>query len=72
LEDDIRDARDKRKIPHLAHLFDPHSLPLADFSYDEIDVVSDRPEWNRPVRDIDASTVMPFRPHFGWRDHIEL
>jgi uncharacterized protein (DUF362 family) len=63
---------DWRRIPHLAHLFDTHELPLVDFEYEDIEVVSDHEPWNRRLSDIERADCLSFRPHFGWRGHIEL
>lgn len=60
------------KIPHLAHLFDDHPLPLVRYGYNEITVQSDVKEWNRPLSDIDRESCLTFQPHFGWRGQIEL
>ena len=62
---------DYQRIPHLAHVFDFSELPLVDFEYDDIEVVSDRREWSGRLADIDRGDCLDFQPHFGWRDHIE-
>jgi uncharacterized protein (DUF362 family) len=62
---------DWERIPHLAHVFDDRPLPLAEFEYDDIEVVSDVPAWDRRLAEIDLDSCMSFRPHFGWIDHIE-
>jgi uncharacterized protein (DUF362 family) len=63
---------DWRKVPHLAHLFDVHELPLVDFDYDDIEVVSDHEPWNGRLAEIRPEDCMAFRPHFGWKGHVEL
>jgi uncharacterized protein (DUF362 family) len=62
---------DYRKIPHLAHAFDEHPLPLTRVEPDRISVESNVPEWNGTLWDIDPSRLFRFEPHFGWAGHIE-
>jgi uncharacterized protein (DUF362 family) len=50
---------DWRKIPTLHEAFRISDLKLADFSPEEIEVL---PE---------LSEMFHFKPHFGWKDHIE-
>jgi uncharacterized protein (DUF362 family) len=62
---------DYRKIPHLLHALDPHPLPLTSVDVDALTVESNVPEWNRNLWEIDPKTLFEFRPHFGWKGHIE-
>lgn len=62
---------DYRKIPHLSHAFEPHPLPLTNADPDALTVESNVPEWNRNLWEIDPEALFRFRPHFGWRNHIE-
>ena len=38
---------------------------------EEIEIVSNRPGWNKPLIAINADDLFQFRPHFGWRGAIE-
>jgi hypothetical protein len=62
---------DYRKIPHLAHAFDDHPLPLTGVAPEDITIESNVPEWNRGLWEIDPATLFRFRPHFGWTGQIE-
>jgi uncharacterized protein (DUF362 family) len=60
------------KIPKLRNAFSMNALPLVDFSQQDIEVRSNRGEFNRPLKQIRKEDVIHFEPHFGWRGHIEL
>jgi uncharacterized protein (DUF362 family) len=62
---------DYLKIPHLKHAFEPHPFPLTNAAPDALTVESNVPEWNRNIWEIDPEALFRFRPHFGWRSHIE-
>jgi uncharacterized protein (DUF362 family) len=62
---------DPQKIPMLREAFASSPLPLAGFAYDDIQVVSGHPGWNRKLRDVRPEDCFSFRPHFGWKGHIE-
>jgi len=63
---------DYRQLPVIRGGFELDSLKITDADHDEIKIISNIPEWNGAVSDINHSTLMHFRPHFGWRDKIEL
>lgn len=63
---------DIAKIPMLRSAFSINRLPLVDFSDQDIDVHSNRDEFNRPLNHIRKEHVFRFEPHFGWKGHIEL
>jgi hypothetical protein len=50
---------DWQTIPMLREAFEITDLKLADFSPNEIEVLPELGE------------VFHFKPHFGWKDHIE-
>ena len=63
---------DYQKIPSLKHGFDARHFPLCDCTYNEIDVASTSlAEFNGRLLDVPSSACFHFRPHFGWRGHIE-
>lgn len=62
---------DPLKIPLLREAFKPSQLPLVAFSYDDIRLISDAPEWNGAIGSISPETCLRFKPHFGWRGKVE-
>jgi len=62
---------DWAKIPLLRHAFEMEKLGFVPFLAREIEVVSNRTEWNKPLAEIDGEEVFRFRPHFGWLGVIE-
>jgi uncharacterized protein (DUF362 family) len=63
---------DYRKIMLIERAFDQKSFPLIDGKYDNIGVVSNNPNWAKPLSQWNFEDSLKFRPHFGWRGHIEL
>jgi len=59
------------KLPLLRHAFQMKQLNFTSFSAEEIEIVSNRPAWNKPLIAINADDLFQFRPHFGWRGAIE-
>jgi uncharacterized protein (DUF362 family) len=62
---------DCRRLPVLYRPFDDHSMPFAPFEIDDVLVLSNKPEFNRPIAAIEGP-CLAFEPHFGWKGHIEL
>ena len=62
---------DPSRVPQLVHAFDPHSMPLADFLYDAIRLVSNERAWSGSLTNIPDESTFHFRPHFGWVGQIE-
>jgi uncharacterized protein (DUF362 family) len=62
---------DYARIPLLCRAFDASRLPLTSFSYDEVEAHSDDYRFNGRLVDFDGP-MLAFRPHFGWKDHVEL
>jgi uncharacterized protein (DUF362 family) len=62
---------DYRLVPHLAHALDDHALPLTALDVEQLTVESNVSEWNRNLWEIDPASMFRFRPHFGWRGHLE-
>jgi uncharacterized protein (DUF362 family) len=59
------------KLPLLKKAFEVKELDFTPFSADQIELVSNRPEWNKRLVDVRTEDVFDFRPHFGWRGVIE-
>lgn len=62
---------DYRKIPMLREAFEIPDLPLANFTAEDIQCVSNVRKWCGGLRDI-SQHHLDFEPHFGWKKHIEL
>jgi uncharacterized protein (DUF362 family) len=63
---------DWQKIPSIKNAFYINHYPLCDFFYDEIEVISSNTHLNKCLTDIDPADTFHFKPHFGWKNHIEL
>lgn len=60
------------KIKLIQRAFEKHKYPLINENTPNIICMSNKPEWNKNLVDINYSDVFHFRPHFGWVGHIEL
>ncbi len=63
---------DWQKIPSIKNAFYINRYPLCDFVYDDIEIVSPDSRFNKRLAEIKSSDSFYFKPHFGWKDHIEL
>lgn len=63
---------DMRKIPTLKRAFEIKYFPLIGFSPEEIEITSNDPRFNKSLFDIEKKNTFNFKPHFGWKGHIEL
>ncbi|MBU1469609.1 MAG: DUF362 domain-containing protein, partial [candidate division Zixibacteria bacterium] len=48
------------------------SLKITEETLDTIDIASNVSSWQGNISEIDRASVMNFRPHFGWQEHIEI
>jgi uncharacterized protein (DUF362 family) len=62
---------DYLRLPVLGRALDEHTLPLVDFTNDDIVCHSDSERFNRPLSDFEGA-CFAFRPHFGWKGHVEI
>jgi uncharacterized protein (DUF362 family) len=60
---------DWRKAKLLLNAFAITRLPVANFSSDEIKVVSNNPAWTGSMENM--KNRFEFQPHFGWAGHLE-
>jgi uncharacterized protein (DUF362 family) len=62
---------DWQKIPSIKNAFAINDYRLSDFDYSDIHVISESLGMDVPLMDarLNAET---FKPHFGWKNHIEL
>jgi uncharacterized protein (DUF362 family) len=62
---------DWQKLSLLRNAFEIRELNFTSFSADQIELISNRPEWNKRLIQLDEKDVFHFRPHFGWKGAIE-
>ena len=62
---------DADKIPIVARAFECRALPLSEHPWREVRMRSNDSRWNRHLVEIAAADTFHFKPHFGWKDHIE-
>lgn len=62
---------DWRKLPLLRHAFQMKQLNFTGFRVEDIQVVSNRTDWNHRMVELEPEDLFQFRPHFGWRGAIE-
>jgi uncharacterized protein (DUF362 family) len=62
---------DYRRLPLIARSFAAHLRPLMSFDASDVVIASNDPHLSRNVLELDDS-VCDFKPHFGWKDNIEL
>ena len=60
-----------QKLPLLKNAFRIRELSLSPFLAEDIEVVSNRTQWNQPLVQIQSEDTFHFRPHFGWIGAIE-
>lgn len=62
---------DPDKVPIVRQAFRCDRLPLADWAWNDVALISNVPEWNGPITWVPTDSTFRFNPHFGWRGHIE-
>lgn len=62
---------DYTKVPTLANALKDHQYALAFVGHDEIQCSSNVQEWAGRLCDF-VGPGLAFRPHFGWKGHLEL
>lgn len=60
---------DPEKIPVITHAFQIDMYPLCGFTLEDIAVVID--DVTTPLHEVQAGSVCPFEPQYGWKGHIE-
>jgi uncharacterized protein (DUF362 family) len=59
------------RLPLLRNAFRIREMPMAIFRPEEIQIVSNTPEWNKRMVELSNEETFHFRPHFGWAGAIE-
>ncbi len=62
---------DPERIPIIRQAFKCNELPLANWDWPDVEVVSHFAPWNGKLKTIDNSSTFRFAPHNGWKHHIE-
>ena len=62
---------DPDKIPIVSRAFQCRNLPLADHGWRDIVMRSNHAAWNRLLVEVSERDTFHFKPHFGWKGHIE-
>jgi uncharacterized protein (DUF362 family) len=62
---------DPERIPIVRGAFSCERYPLVEWGWRDVRVVAERPEWSRPLPEIDPRSTLRFEPHFGWKGKIE-
>ncbi len=62
---------DPDRIPIVRKAFDCATLPLADWHWRDVQLLSNHSEWACQLDEISDDSVFHFQPHFGWRGQIE-
>ena len=62
---------DHRRMPMLYRAFEPHSMPLVSFEYEDVVGRSNREEYDRPMHQV-VGPALALKPHFGWKGNVEV
>jgi uncharacterized protein (DUF362 family) len=61
---------DYTRLPVLFQALDNRFMPIAEFDYSAVVCKSNSQQYDRPLCEFDGMNLA-FKPHFGWRGHIE-
>jgi uncharacterized protein (DUF362 family) len=62
---------DPARIPIVYRAFRCAQYPVAEWDWTDVQLISDRPEWNGPLPEIPDDATFHFTPHYGWTGQIE-
>lgn len=63
---------DFQKILTIRNGFLKTKWPLTSACPEEIKIISNRQEWQKPITTFSPEDSLRFKPHFGWQGHIEV
>jgi uncharacterized protein (DUF362 family) len=63
---------DPDRIPIVRQAFRCRRYAIAEGDWRDVQVTSNRADWNRSLSDIPPEATFHFAPHFGWKGHVEL
>jgi uncharacterized protein (DUF362 family) len=62
---------DPERIPIIANAFRSKHFPLSSSHWHDIELRSNRSDWNGRLNELTEAETLHFKPHFGWAGHIE-
>jgi len=62
---------DVERLPIVREAFRARGWPITDVRLGAISLVSDRPDWNGRLEELDPRSLFEFEPHFGWKGAVE-
>ena len=62
---------DPELIPIVRQAFRCEGHPIAEWDWRDVHLISNVPEWNKPLPSIADEATFHFEPHFGWKGNIE-
>lgn len=63
---------DWEKLAVIREAFKLKELPVSKCKPEDIIIESDVPEWNGTLKNLQKQKHFDFKPHFGWKNYIEL
>ena len=63
---------DWKRLPVIREAFAQVALPISNVNPDDIKIVSNVDEWNCNLDEFRMKNHFDFRPHFGWKNYMEL
>ena len=63
---------DPEKVPIVRQAFSCSSYPLSEWGWRDVHVIAADPARSGALADVEVMATLRARPHFAWRDHIEL
>ena len=62
---------DWQRLPSIKNAFNIKHFPICNFNYEDICIVSTLSHLNRKIGDLSNTESFQFKPHLGWRNHLE-
>lgn len=63
---------DFKKFPIIYRGYDKNRFPLIDGTPEQVEIRSNKPEWQKPLGQWKRADTLQFEPHFAWKGHLEL
>lgn len=62
---------DWRKLAIIREAYNLETKPITQLRPEDVNIKSDVAEWNGRFLDIESQKFLSFKPHFGWKGHVE-
>lgn len=62
---------DDQRLPIISRAWSTRDISLVDFGPEEVECLSNRAEWRGNLATLREAPDLHFRPHFGWKGHLE-